>query len=66
MRKTLEYPPCMKISELKTGRLLLRQWVGQDLSVFTELNSDPETMGFFPALLSREESNDVAEVLPHS
>ena len=56
----------MKISELKTGRLLLRQWVGQDLSVFAELNSDPETMGFFPALLSREESNDVAEVFPHS
>ena len=51
----------MNISELKTERLLLRQWVGQDLPVFAELNSDPEAMEFFPALLSREESSAVAE-----
>ena len=51
----------MNISELQTDRLLLRQWVDQDLSGFAELNSDQETMEFFPALLSREESNAVAE-----
>mgnify|MGYP000042639662 CR=1 FL=1 len=51
----------MNISELKTERLLLRQWVDQDLSAFAELNSDPETMKFFPAVLSLEESNAMAE-----
>jgi len=42
----------MKISELETERLLLRQWIEQDLPIFSELNSDPETMEYSPALLS--------------
>jgi ribosomal-protein-alanine N-acetyltransferase len=50
----------MQIAELKTDRLLLRQWVEQDLPVFALLNSDPEVMAYFPALLSREESDEVA------
>ena len=51
----------MNISELKTERLLLREWSDRDLSGFAELNSDPETMAFFPGQLSREESDAVAE-----
>lgn len=49
------------IAELETNRLLLRQWVGQDLPAFAALNSEPEVMEYFPALLSREESNAMAE-----
>ena len=51
----------MKIVELETARLLLRQWIEQDLPNFATLNSDPEVMEYFPALLSREESNAITE-----
>jgi len=51
----------MMIAELETDRLLLRQWVEQDSPIFAVLNSDPEVMEYFPALLSREESNAMAE-----
>lgn len=51
----------MKIDELSTNRLLLRQWREQDLLFFAALNVDPEIMKFFPAPLNREESNALAE-----
>ena len=51
----------MKITKLETDRLLLRQWIDQDLPIFAALNSDPEVMKYFPALLTREESNAMAE-----
>jgi RimJ/RimL family protein N-acetyltransferase len=51
----------MKITELETERLLLRQWRRLDYSVFAELNSDPEVMEYFPNLLTRKESDAVAE-----
>ena len=46
--------------ELRTERLLLRQWRDEDLEPFAELNGDPETMRFFPAPPSREESDAFA------
>ena len=46
--------------ELETKRLLLRQWKAQDLPVFAALNSDPEVMKYFPALLNREQSDALA------
>jgi RimJ/RimL family protein N-acetyltransferase len=36
--------------------LLLRQWKDSDLEPFIAMNSDPEVMRYFPALLSRDES----------
>ena len=49
------------VAELRTERLLLRQWRDEDLDLFAELNADPETMRYFPAPPSREESDLLAE-----
>jgi RimJ/RimL family protein N-acetyltransferase len=49
------------VAELRTERLLLRQWRDEDLELFAELNADPETMRYFPALPSRDESDALAE-----
>jgi RimJ/RimL family protein N-acetyltransferase len=48
------------MADLRTERLLLRQWRDEDLAPFAELNGDPETMRFFPAPPSREESDQLA------
>jgi RimJ/RimL family protein N-acetyltransferase len=42
---------------LRTERLLLRGWRESDLRPFAALNADPEVMRYFPARLSREESD---------
>ncbi len=47
----------MKITELETERLLLRQWKESDFKNLAILNSDPEVMEYYPTLLSREESD---------
>jgi RimJ/RimL family protein N-acetyltransferase len=49
------------VAELRTERLLLRQWRDEDLEPFAELNANPETMRFFPAPQSRAESDALAE-----
>jgi RimJ/RimL family protein N-acetyltransferase len=46
--------------ELSTSRLSLRRWRDDDLDPFAALNADPEVMRFFPASLSREESDAFA------
>jgi RimJ/RimL family protein N-acetyltransferase len=46
--------------ELLTARLRLRQWKAEDLEPFHALNADPEVMRYFPALLSRNESDNLA------
>lgn len=48
------------MAELRTERLLLRRWRDADLEPFAALNGDPETMRFFPAPLTREESDAFA------
>ena len=48
------------MAELRTERLLLRQWRPEDLDPFAELNVDPEVMRYFPAPLSRHESDRLA------
>jgi RimJ/RimL family protein N-acetyltransferase len=35
--------------ELRTERLLLRQWRDSDREPFAALNADPQTMRFFPS-----------------
>lgn len=47
--------------ELRTRRLLLRQWKESDLSPFAALNADPEVMRYFPAVLTREQSDALAQ-----
>jgi RimJ/RimL family protein N-acetyltransferase len=49
------------VTDLRTERLLLRQWQDADLEPFAALNADPETMRFFPQPPSREQSDALAE-----
>jgi RimJ/RimL family protein N-acetyltransferase len=45
------------VAELRTERLILRQWCEDDREPFAELNADPETMRHFPGTLTREQSD---------
>jgi ribosomal-protein-alanine N-acetyltransferase len=47
-------------TELTTPRLWLRQWRADDLVPFAELNADPEAMRYFPATLTRAQSDEFA------
>jgi RimJ/RimL family protein N-acetyltransferase len=44
---------------IHTERLVLRRWRDQDGDAFAALNSDPEVMEHFPAVLTREESDQM-------
>src|SRR5215510_13849963 len=46
--------------ELGTDRLWLRRWLPGDLLPFAALNADARVMEYFPAVLSREESDALA------
>ena len=48
-------------SELRTERLLLREWREQDREPFAALNADPAVMEHFPAPLSRAQSDDLVD-----
>ncbi len=47
--------------EIDTDRLRLRQWCAADREPFAALNADPRVMEFFPARLSRAESDAMAD-----
>jgi RimJ/RimL family protein N-acetyltransferase len=49
------------VGEITTPRLLLRQWRSSDRQPFSEMNADPRVMEFFPAPLSREESEALVD-----
>lgn len=49
------------MSTLKTKRLILRPWREEDFELFAKLNADPRVMECFPAPLSREESDQLAQ-----
>ena len=51
----------MQIYELETDRLRLRQWSADDFPLFAQLNADKEVMKYFPNILSRKESDELAE-----
>jgi RimJ/RimL family protein N-acetyltransferase len=42
---------------IRTTRLLMRRWQDSDRTPFAALNADPETMRYFPATLTRAESD---------
>jgi len=47
----------MPVHELRTERLVLRQWRDDDRDAWAALNADPDVMRWFPAPLSRDESD---------
>jgi len=47
--------------EIQTDRLLMRRWREADREPFAELNGDPETLVFFPATLTRAESDALVD-----
>lgn len=48
---------------LHTERLILRPWRQEDFEPLAKLTSDPRVMEFFPATLTREESDQLASRL---
>ena len=46
--------------ELETDRLILRQWKKSDYLAFAEMTADPLVMKFFPNVLSKNESDQLA------
>ena len=46
---------------MRSERLLLRRWRRSDLAPFAALNADPRVMRYFPATLSRAESDAFAD-----
>ena len=47
--------------ELRTARLLLRRWQPADATAFAVLNADPRVMEHFPAVMSREQSDELIQ-----
>ncbi|MEU1790030.1 GNAT family N-acetyltransferase [Streptomyces sparsogenes] len=45
------------MSELRTDRLVLREWRESDLAPWAALNADPEVREHFPGVLTREQSD---------
>ena len=45
------------MTELRTPRLLLRQWRETDLEPWAALNADPEVMRYFPSMQARAETD---------
>ncbi len=50
---------------LQTQRLILRGWQQSDLEPFAQMNADAEVMKYFPATLSRAESEELVERIEH-
>ncbi|SIN61931.1 Protein N-acetyltransferase, RimJ/RimL family [Parasphingorhabdus marina DSM 22363] len=49
------------VSRLETDRLVLREWRDEDRPAFAAMNTDPEVMRYFPALLTEEQSNALVD-----
>ncbi len=45
---------------IETPRLILRQWKDNDFAPFAAMNADPKVMEFFPSVLTREKSDEMA------
>ena len=50
-------------ADLRTDRLLLRRWRDADRPLFASLNADPRVMEHFPSVLSRGESDALADLI---
>ena len=47
--------------EIRTERLLLRQWVAADRAPFAAMNADPEVAAYLPGTIARAESDAFAD-----
>ena len=56
----------MTVVELRTERLLLRQWRAADRVPWAALNADPEVMEHFPATLDRAASDAFVDKAAHA
>ena len=54
-----------QLIELETERLKLRTWQESDLQPFAELNADKDVMLYFPSVLTREQSDNLADKFQH-
>ena len=54
-----------QLIELETQRLKLRAWQESDLQPFAELNADKDVMHYFPSVLTREQSDTLADKFQH-
>ncbi|BBG28837.1 GNAT family N-acetyltransferase [Zymobacter palmae] len=45
---------------LETKRLTLRQWTTPDIAAFNTMSANPEVMRYFPAILTQEQSTQLA------
>ncbi|EEA93903.1 GNAT family N-acetyltransferase [Pseudovibrio sp. JE062] len=52
-----------KSPRIETERLVLRKWEPRDLEGLIEMNADPKVMEFFPAVMSRQDSERMFERL---
>jgi len=50
-----------RLIEPVTGRLVLRRWRDEDRMPFASLNADPLVMEYLPALLTRDQSDDLMD-----
>lgn len=57
----MNHSQSVQIQQFETERLIMRQWKNSDLSDFAQLNGNDEVMRFFPFILSRDESDKMAE-----
>ena len=48
---------------IRTSRLILRGWQEQDLAPFAALNANPLVMRYFPSILDRHKSDELAQRL---
>jgi len=48
---------------LETERLIVRNWQPEDIEPFAAMNADPRVMEFFPATMSRAETETMMAVL---
>ena len=51
----------MMAAPYHSSRLLIRNWSSADLGPFAAMNADPKVMAYFPAKLSRSESDAMVE-----
>lgn len=52
-------------ASIETPRLILRSWHAEDLEPFFRMSQDTEVMRYFPDLLSRTESDQLAQRIQH-
>jgi RimJ/RimL family protein N-acetyltransferase len=52
-----------RVPTIETPRLLLRDWRGEDVEAYAQMNADPRVAEFFPHPYTRERSESNAEII---